>query len=112
MDPPRAAFERAAPTGQGSAGTARGAGSEEGTLAVVEGQSTRVHAQMCTQVQQPEAFPEISAEVAVLEAEVAESAVDILPVVELLQRRNVPGGGSAKVVELGQAAAMRQKWCE
>ena len=94
MDPPRAAFERAAPVGLGSAGTARGAGSEEGALVMEEDQLERASALTHTQAQQPEAFSEISAELAVPEAEVAADGADILQVVEVVQRRDADGSSA------------------
>ena len=76
-----------------------------------EDQLERASALTHTQAQQPEAFSEISAELAVPEAEVAADGADILQVVEVVQRRDADGS-SAQVAGSGQATAGEQKWCK
>ena len=76
---------------------------------MVEDQSEQANALANTQAQQPRTFSEISAEVAVPEAEVAANGADILQVVGTLQRRDGLDGSSAKVAGSGQATAGEQK---
>ena len=59
-----------------------------------EDQLERASALTHTQAQQPEAFSEISAELAVPEAEVAADGADILQVVKVVQRRDADGSSA------------------